>query len=219
MPSPTTSARPVDATFRHVVFSPKGGIEGGLFDCDGAPAQVVLDKDDAASAAAFAALAPGASVRLVLEAVAEDGRPRAHAVHRLVRLVRDAGDAGDGGPAGGDTVRGTVARFNYARHGEPNGVVLDDGTFVHTKPDGLRGLGLAVGSTVEATGERRRLAHGDGWVVEARTVDGRAIGHGPGPAKKAAKKAAKSAAKKAAPAPAKKAATTAPGRTAGKATQ
>lgn len=33
--------------------------------------------------------------------------------------------------AKGAAFTGIVTRFNYARHGEPNGVVLDNGDFIH----------------------------------------------------------------------------------------
>ena len=31
-------------------------------------------------------------------------------------------------------------RLNYAKHGAANGVVLDNGDFVHTRPDGFAAL-------------------------------------------------------------------------------
>ena len=82
--------------------------------------------------------------------------------------------ADDAGPA----VTGAVARLNYARHGEPNGVVLGTGDFVHLEPDGMRRLGLQVGDAVTATGEAKPMARG-GRVVEAETVNGVRLKGGP----------------------------------------
>ena len=71
-----------------------------------------------------------------------------------------------------DGASGTVVRFNYARHGEANGVVLDSGDFVHTRPDGFALLGFEIGMHVEADGESRALVGGAGRVIEARVVNG-----------------------------------------------
>ena len=71
---------------------------------------------------------------------------------------------------------GTVVRLNFARHGEVNGVVLDSGHFIHTRPDGMAKLQLAVGDRVEAQGDALPLVNGTGMVVEAITVNGQAIG-------------------------------------------
>jgi hypothetical protein len=50
-----------------------------------------------------------------------------------------------------------------------NGCHLDDGTFVHTKPDGARKYKLRVGDKVKATGERRTGT--DAVVLEAHAVE------------------------------------------------
>ena len=70
---------------------------------------------------------------------------------------------------------GRVVRFNYARHGAANGVVLDSGDFVHTKPAGLVALKLKVGSRVRASGDSHPLAHGRGRVVDAMAVNGKRV--------------------------------------------
>ena len=65
-----------------------------------------------------------------------------------------------------------MARLNFTRHGEPNGVVLDTGDFVHLKPHGLRAAGLGVGDRVTAAGPAKPLAGGAGRAVEAEEVNG-----------------------------------------------
>jgi hypothetical protein len=70
---------------------------------------------------------------------------------------------------------GIVVRLNFARHGEPNGFVLDSGDFIHTRPEGMAQLQLGVGERVEADGETRPLAGGAGVVVEASVINGRAL--------------------------------------------
>lgn len=73
-------------------------------------------------------------------------------------------------------VSGTVVRFNYARHGCANGVVLDNGDFIHTRPDGYERLALKNGDKVDVEGEARPLATGTGRVIEARRINGRSVG-------------------------------------------
>lgn len=175
---PASSSREIDVwsvegRFQHPVYSPKGTVEGVLIDCDGAPAQFVFEAHHPA-AAALAALQPGQAV--VLEGTAAEpsskGEP-AHEVFGLERLV-----SVDGHPhalPAPQPVQGRVVRLNYAKHGAPNGVVLDSGDFVHVKPGGFARLGLQVGDTVEAEGEVRPLAGGIGRVMEARTVNGRPV--------------------------------------------
>ncbi len=115
--------------------SPKGDLEGVVLQLRDGTAQVNFAKG-AHEAAERWTVGSSVSLRGVLE---EEGF--AHPVYRLE-------------PEEG-CVRGKVARLNFARHGEPNGFVLDDGTFVHQKPDGARKQRVRVGDRVRATGEVR----------------------------------------------------------------
>jgi hypothetical protein len=168
----------IEGTLRHLVYSPGGEIEGILLDVDDAALQVVFDPHEPELYGALMAAEEGLSI--VVEATPQKpslkGKP-SHPVFDLVKLVtvdgrRPVPAITDEGPA----YQGTVARFNYARHGEPNGVVLDTGDFIHTKPHGLAPLKLAIGDKVEADGEAQMLVTGKGWAVEATTVNGKAIG-------------------------------------------
>lgn len=167
----------LEGRFRHVVYSPKGEIEGALIELDGADAQLVFERHDEAAAAAFLGLKPGQ--RLGVEATPRppsDKGDAAHPTFDLVRLARVDGARFKAPQHAGEHVyAGRVVRFNHARHGEPNGVVLDSGDFIHLKPDGLRRAKLKLGDTVRAVGDAQLLATGDGWAVEAWTVNGRAV--------------------------------------------
>jgi hypothetical protein len=55
-----------------------------------------------------------------------------------------------------EAVRGTVVRFNFAKHGQASGVVLDSGHFLHTRPDGLRRLGWRIGQNVKVKSHARQ---------------------------------------------------------------
>ena len=70
-----------------------------------------------------------------------------------------------------DLYGGTVVRINYARHGEPNGVILENGDFIHMKPDGMTLTGLNIGDSVESEGEVQETVLGS-RVIEATRVNG-----------------------------------------------
>ncbi len=165
----------VEGRFQHLVYSPKGGVEGVLIDTDGVLTQFVFDRHDEGAASAFAGLQAGQA--LVIEGTEEGPSPKGeagHTVYRFERLASVDGQAPRHTDAEAD-IAGTVARFNYARHGEANGVVLDTGDFVHTRPDGFARLGLKVGDKVRAEGHAQLLATGEGRVVEAVKVNGRPV--------------------------------------------
>jgi len=166
----------ISGTFKHLIYSPKGMIEGLLLDVDQEPLQVVIQPEEPL-AASFAKLKEGA--KLELETSEEGHSPKgepAHPVHRLHKLIAMGGKTFD--PEQDESshaeVKGIVVRFNYARHGEANGVVLDSGDFVHLKPEGMAESALEIGDKVNAVGETRAMAFGH-RVIEARKVNGNAI--------------------------------------------
>lgn len=163
--------------FRHLVYAPHGEVEGLVLAQDDTPVQVVFARHDDESPAPFTLLQPGCM--LVIEATPAAPSPKgeaAHPVYDFGRLLTVDGqppaDAPDT-PASG--YRGRVARFNYARHGAINGVVLDSGDFLHLKPEGFAQLSLVIGDHVEADGDAQPLVDGRGWAVEARVVNGRPV--------------------------------------------
>lgn len=168
----------VEGRFQHLIYSPRGEIEGLLIDTDGVPTQFVTDPRDPATARLLSGLRPGQ--RLVLEGSEPPPSHHGDAAHSVYGFERLASVDGKPPEARADVdakVNGIVVRFNYARHGTANGVILDNGDFVHTRPDGLAQLGLKVGDRVRAEGAVRPLADGNGRVIEARTVNGKPV-HG-----------------------------------------
>lgn len=143
----------------HYNFSPKGTLEGLIVEAAGCPAQVVCPPHLADALARQVAEGVEAELR-VEPAAASDKGPAAHPVYHLLELP------------GGNAIEGTVARLNYAKHGEANGVVLDTGDFIHLKPDGMKKAKLTVGDRVTVEGEAWPLAVGTGRVVEATRVNG-----------------------------------------------
>lgn len=177
--NPAAPARtPLAGTFRCVVYSPKGAVEGALLEVDGAPAQLVFDRDDEDGPRAFGALRDGQRVEVDVVALPPSDKGKgAHPVHGHagLRSVDGAAPAAHDAEADDGAYRGTVVRLNHARHGAPNGVVLDSGDFVHLKPEGMKRLGLKVGDAVVAHGDAHALATGSGWAVEAVEVNGRSV--------------------------------------------
>jgi len=174
-PQETIEVWSLEGRFQHLLHSPRGEVEGVMIDVDGVPAQFTFGKNDERAARAFEALRPGQA--LVVEGTVAPA-PRhgeaAHEVYALERLVSI-----DGTPAAPDEAvrraQGRVARIHHARHGEPNGVVLDSGDFVHMRPDGFAALPLQTGDAVEASGPARPLRGAAGHVIDARTVNGQTL--------------------------------------------
>jgi len=169
----------LEGRFQHLLHSPRGEVEGVMIDVDGIPVQFVFDKHaHDPGTRAFQALTAGQKVEAEGTLMAPPSKGEApHEVFAFEQLVSI-----DGTPFKPDLaereVRGRVARIHHARHGEPNGVVLDTGDFIHTRPDGYAqwGAGLKVGVEVTAAGPARPLQGGvAGHVIEARTVNGQPL--------------------------------------------
>ena len=173
------SSRPatLDGRIVHPVYSPRGDIEGVLIACDGAEdeVQIVFARDDAEAEAAFLDARPGQAVKLRADPV--PASPKGAAAHPVLELRELLSIDGRPYARDGEAMpyRGRVRRFNYARHGAINGVVLDSGDFLHLKPEGHERIGLRIGDEVIAEGDAQRLADGSGWAVEARAVNGKAV--------------------------------------------
>ena len=167
----------IQGQFKQVIFSPKGGIEGVLLSAEGESLQIVFEKHDEESPAAFESVREGQSV--VVAASLAEPSPKGkgeHPVYAFEHLVsvdgrKPAKQKAHSGPA----YQGKVVRLNYARHGAANGVVLDSGDFIHTKPEGMATLKLKVGDAVRADGDAHLLTTGKGWAVEATTVNGESV--------------------------------------------
>jgi len=163
-------------TFVHVVHSPKGGVEGLLLEAEGGAVQFVLAKDDEASAALVASLRPGQAVVVAGEPAPPSSKGTgAHPVRSLDKIISVDGKPPRKPAASAGGYAGRIVRLNYARHGAPNGYVLDTGDFIHVKPEGFAKLGLKVGDAVTAEGDAHFLATGGGWAVEATKVNRKSV--------------------------------------------
>jgi hypothetical protein len=153
---------------QQLLFSPKGGIEGLLLSVKSKTIQVSM-KQEAVHATA---LHQAVGKSIVLKASrdhSQKAKHGAHPVYKLHALTKLAGavaPSGDGTPA----VHGVVAAIHYSKHGHPNGVILESGEFIHTRPPGMQKLKLKVGSKVTAHGELRMTMLGTS-LIEALEVN------------------------------------------------
>ena len=152
---------------QQLLFSPKGGIEGLLLKVGAKSVQVSMEPATVDARALAAAV--GKSIEVTASA---DHSPKTkdglHPVYKLEGIAKIAGKAVKAGDA--HAVRGVVATLHYARHGEPNGVILESGEFIHTRPPGMKKLKLEVGSKVVAHGEMRMTVLGTP-LIEAHEVN------------------------------------------------
>jgi hypothetical protein len=174
------SMQSLEGSFQYLIYAPKGEIEGVLLHCGDKPLQLVIDKHDVEAAEAFDGVTRGQSIKV--RATKSRPSPKgesSHAVFDFVLLESvDGMKPAKRKPSPGAAYQGKVVRFNFAKHGEANGVVLDTGDFIHTKPDGMKLLRLRIGANVEAEGDAQRLADDSGWAVDATSVNGKTVKHG-----------------------------------------
>ena len=169
---PKSKPELLSGTCQHLLFSPKGGIEGLLLQTQGKRVQISMPPDIGEAMANKT----GAGKRLRVLAT-RDHSPKtqggAHPVYQFDALADSAGQAivwpaeSDGSTA----MKGVVARIHFAKHGQANGVVLETGEFIHLRPHGMEAMGLDVGSKVSAQGELRMTILGT-RMLEARHVNG-----------------------------------------------
>lgn len=114
-------------------------------------------------------LAVGGSVTVAVKEL-DDQRPSDHPVYEWERPELAPKE-------------GVVKAINYARHGEPNGAILESGEFLHLRPEGAKTVKLAIWQKLSFEGEVRTSPSGHA-VIEARTVNGVALDRHSEPAKK-----------------------------------
>lgn len=172
MPKSKSKPELLSGTCQDLLFSPKGGIEGVLLRVEGKIVQISMPPH--IGSAMSQKTSPGKRLRVLATA---DHSPKtsdaAHPVYEFESLADTAGEAIEG-PVDGEgltSMKGNVARIHYAKHGEPNGVVLDSGEFIHLRPHGMTAIGLEVGAKVSAQGELRMTVLGT-RMLEAHNANG-----------------------------------------------
>lgn len=150
-------------------ISPKGVYESLLLTTPKGTVQVNFPPEAGSNVSSL--IAEGAKASFFVEEE-EDERPSHHEVFRLIRFTGTNHQIlkveVEAEPV---KVKGVVSRINFARHGEPNGAILDSGDFIHMKPQGAKAVGLEPGMQLTVEGEARR-SFVSARVIEAAVVNG-----------------------------------------------
>jgi hypothetical protein len=168
----TKKTKFINGVCQQLLFSPKGDIEGVLIRENGAVVQVSMSPQTGAIFARFSAA--GSRVCVVAE---PDHSPKTkggqHPVYEFESFADAAGHAIDPPPedSGMTTIDGVVATLHFARHGQPNGVVLETGEFIHLRPHGMAQSLLKVGAAVRAVGDVRMTLLGN-RLLDAHEING-----------------------------------------------
>ena len=156
---------------QQLLFSPKGGIDGALVKMKGTVIQVSVTPDK--GVALMEVTGPGRQLRVL--AVPDRSSKAANGTHPVYKFESFADAAGqaiktpDGAPVQ-TTINGIVEAWHFARHGEPNGVILETGEFIHLRPHGVVAAGLDIGSKVNAVGQLHMTVLGP-CMLEAHRVN------------------------------------------------
>jgi hypothetical protein len=95
-----------------------------------------------------------------------------HQVYRLEKLwVGDKELVIGGEDAPESELKGVIKSFNYGRHGETNGFVLESGDFVQLGPKEAERVRLEVGQELTAKGHLRKMPSGK-QLLKARVING-----------------------------------------------
>ena len=162
----------IKGTSKQLLFSPKGGVEGVLVKVKGELLQITIDPNIGTTLARLAA--PGKRVKILASPErSPKAKDAAHPVFKFESFADSERHAVEsrGEDEGNVPVKGVVSTIHFARHGQPNGVVLESGEFVHMRPHGMQRLQLVIGGKVTAIGAVRTTVLGT-RLVEAHTVNG-----------------------------------------------
>jgi hypothetical protein len=172
MEMPRREAVQLSGTVANYNFGPRGTVEALMIKTGDKTVQVNLPPPLAPFAAQVAAV--GGSVNL--SAYPEMGLPD-HPVYELASIKNEQGrEVKEPSPADRKFVHeeSTVKTLNYARHGEVNGAVLENGDFVHLGPAAAE-IKLAVGQKITVDGVGHPMLMSEHRAVEAMAIDGKLL--------------------------------------------
>lgn len=168
MPNKTAN-QTLSGSLLRLLYSPKGAVEGFLIAVRKQTLQVSVQPEELDVDVLSRALGRRIEVKAKLDHSPKT-REAPHPVYKLDSITKVAGKTYKSNSENHAQVRGLVASIHFAKHGEPNGVILESGEFIHTRPHGMKKLNLRVGSKVVARGERRLTVMGT-FLIEARDVN------------------------------------------------
>lgn len=178
--------RDLQGVVARFVYSPKGPYEGLLLQHGEDLFQVSFPAHQSAEIAA--AVRPGDEITVVATPEPAKGYHLVFKAHRLKPATGAEIAIVAHGPSHAEakaespqpmpdlgTISGVVQHLNYAKHGEANGVVLEDGDFVHLRPDGVKTFQVAVGKEIVARGPVVVLPSGVRVMEHPETINGQAV--------------------------------------------
>ncbi len=158
--------------------NPLGAIDSLMLTADGKTVQVNFPPDLGGPIAGLASA--GDSVKITAEKTPHRAD---HEIYRLIKFVSASGkELKLSRPEDAEQVHveGIVRQLNYAPHGEIDGVLLENGDFVHFAPHSAEQIAPKVGQKVTVDG-RQHLALASGQVIEAERINDVAIERRPPP--------------------------------------
>jgi hypothetical protein len=161
----------LNGQLQRLLFSPKGDIEGLLLTVASQPIQVSMEPGSVDANVLNEAVGKPIEVKASLD-TSPKAKKGEHPVYELHSITKLAGKSFKSN--GTRHISGVVVGIHYAKHGEPNGVILDSGEFIHTRPHGMKKLKLQVGSKVVAHGDARTTVLGT-TLMEAHEVNRMAL--------------------------------------------
>lgn len=168
----------IEGVVEYLNFSPKGAYEAIILKTGKERVQVNFPPEWSEQIANI--VQSGDRVTAEVEDY-DDDRSGQHRVYSLLSLSGAKGLQIGG--LSGNVITGKVERINFAKHGEPNGAVLDSGHFIHLKPHGARAIGLKIGQVLEVEGNTKSRTQGSAPVIEAEIVNGIDLAHAKHPKK------------------------------------
>ena len=175
---PAREAVQLSGTVSNFNFGPGGEVQSLMIKSSAKTIQVNLPPPLAPFATQVATV--GGSVNL--SAYPEMGLPD-HPVYELASVKNEQGrELKLPNPDDRKFVHeeGSIKSLNYARHGEVDGAVLDNGDFVHVGPSAGT-LKLAVGKKITVDGVGHPMVLSDHRAVHAIAIDGKMLGPAEGP--------------------------------------
>jgi hypothetical protein len=163
----------MEGVVEYLNFSPKGSYEALLLKTGKQRVQINFPPE--LSEQVGKSVNSGDRVTVEVEEY-DSSRKGQHPVYWLISLVGQKGLQISS--VAGSPIKGRVDRINFAKHGEPNGALLDSGHFVHLKPGGARAIDLKLGQILEVQGRSKPAAHSHYQIIQADVVNGIDLSHG-----------------------------------------
>ena len=156
-------------------YSPRGDVDGLMLKLSDKTAQINLPPG---LGVAVSQISVGSSVKV--SAHPEPGEAD-HPIYELATLTTESGKKISTPGAGDEKFvheESTIKHLNYARRGEVDGALLDNGDFVHVGP-AARDLKLSVGQKILVDGVANPMLTSDHQAIHAVAIDGKVLRQGP----------------------------------------